>query len=201
LLEAFNLEEVERAARSLPSHRHRLAFGAGIAERLLPNYGAFSREVRWGDPGLLRLALDLVWQIVAGGTAQLGKVRELQARIRSATPDTQDFASPLTSAAVDASSAVHEVLEVCHRDEPRRIAEVASLARDTVDLYVQERDSLRPDDPLFEQRILGDSLMIRELNKQRSEIELLSRARLDPAFVQRYRDHARFDGKSTISIS
>ena len=200
-MEAFSQDKVQLALGSLPSHRHRLAFAAGVCERLLPNYDAFSREVAWGDPTLLRRGLAIVWRVVQGGTVRLAEIRELQAMIRAVTPDTEDFGSPLTSAALDASSAVHEALEACFRDEPRRIAEIATLARDTVDMYVRERDDLHSSDPLFQQRILVDPLMVRELEKQRSDLNLLTRTQLDADFVRRYREGAQYGGKSSIDIS
>ncbi|MGH7334184.1 MAG: DUF416 family protein [Candidatus Rokuibacteriota bacterium] len=201
-VERFNLDHLEGALRELPSQRHRLAFGAGISERLLPNYESFAREYRYGDPTLLRRALGAIWEVVQGGKIALGQIRELQAGCRLGTPDPERFASPLTSAAIDAANAIHETLEVCYRDEPRRVAEVASFARDTVDMFVQERDNLDYSDPGLEERILADPLMIRELTKQQDELYLLARTdTLGSDFVKEYRTAAAYQGKSNIDVS
>ncbi len=191
----------ESAIRELPSQQHRIAFGAGVSERLLPNYLAFSREVRDGAPQVLQMALDALWQVVQGDHISLGQLRDLQAGCRSATPDPERFASHLTSAAIDAANAIHETLEACYRDDPKRIAEVASYARDTVDMFVQERDQLDYQDPEMEERILRDPLMVRELAKQESELASLAQTKnLDGRFVQTYRAGARYDGKGTLDI-
>ena len=199
-MEGFSADQLESALAKLPSQRHRLAFAAGISERLLPNYEVFSREVGWGNPSLLRSAMDVVWLMVAGGKLRLREIRELQAQIRDLTPDTENFASRLTSAALDAASAVHETLEVACRDDAHRVVSIATFASDTVDLFLKERDDMDPNNPLLEQRILADPLMSRELKKQHQELQLLSRANLDPEFVRRYRDEARHDGKSNLDL-
>ncbi len=200
-MDDFSHDQLERVLAKLPSQRHRLAFAAGISERLLPNYETFSRDVGWGDPALLRSALDLVWRMVGGGRAMLGEIRELQAQMRMVTPDTENhFASPLTSAALDAASAIHEALEVGYRDDARRVADIATFASDTVDLFVKARDDMDPNDPLLEVRIVADPLMARELKKQRQDVELLSQAQLDAEFVRRYRNEASYDGKSNLDI-
>ncbi len=201
-MERFDVHSLESVLASLTSHRHRLAFGAAVSERLFPNYQAFSDEVHWGAPNVLRNALDFIWQVVEGGTLTLSQIRELQAECRLATPDSERFQSRLTSAALDAASAVHEVLEACYRDEPQRIAEVGALARDTVDMFVQKRDGIDYNDSTFEDRILADPLMRRELAKQRSELAILDRTGvLSPGFIREFRESATYGGKGSIDLN
>jgi uncharacterized protein YjaG (DUF416 family) len=71
-------------------------------------------------------------------------------------PDTENFESPLTSAALDAAVAVTNALEYCLDNEDKKIDEVATVARDTVDLYIQDRDNLDYQDPNFEEKISND---------------------------------------------
>jgi hypothetical protein len=56
---------------------HRVAFAASLCERVLPNYSAFSREEGWGDPSVLRAALDEVWQILLGKPLDESKIHQL----------------------------------------------------------------------------------------------------------------------------
>jgi uncharacterized protein YjaG (DUF416 family) len=202
LLQKFDPGDIEIALTKLPSHAHRLLFGAGVAERLFPNYRAFTTEVGWGDPALLRQALDAIWHKLEGGRLPLGEIRERQAKVRLVTPDSEAFRSALTSAAIDAASAVHEMLEVCFRDDPRRVTTVATFARDTVHMFVQNRDHLDYNDPDFWQRMLKNPLMIRELNKLQSDLDLLGRTPLlDQSFVRAFRSAATYDGRSNLAFS
>lgn len=200
-MSSFSIEEWESRLKALPSQRHRIAFGAGISERLLPNYSAFRRETGYGSPSDLREALETAWGVVRGRSVTLERLRNLQARCRRAVPDVERFDSQLTSAAMDAANAIHETLEACYRDDPHRIAEVASFARDTIDLFVQERDNLDYADKNFEGMISRDPLMTRELEKQREELRALSQAQaLDNKFVDYYRASASYGGKSNLDL-
>jgi uncharacterized protein len=89
-------------------------------------------------------------------------------------PNTEQFRSPYTSAALDAANAIAAVLYGLERPEEARPVEVASLARDTVDLFVQNLMSLDPNVTGFEEAILEHSLMQRELRRQREDLDALT---------------------------
>ncbi|MFB2919332.1 MULTISPECIES: DUF416 family protein [Aerosakkonema] len=75
-LEFDDLEALEKELEGLPP-LHRVAFAASICERLLPNYDVFYREEAWGDPSILRTALDEVWQILQGKPLDEPKINQL----------------------------------------------------------------------------------------------------------------------------
>ena len=62
-LHFFDLDTLEKELKKLP-HLHRVAFATSICERMLPIYNAFCRMENWGDPSVLRKALDEIWQIL-----------------------------------------------------------------------------------------------------------------------------------------
>ena len=67
---------------------HRIAFAASCAERLFPNYVAFSRDANWGNPQQLREALDAVWSHLSGNPLTPSAARKLIKQCEPFVPDT-----------------------------------------------------------------------------------------------------------------
>jgi uncharacterized protein YjaG (DUF416 family) len=165
-------ESVQAAIEGLPP-QGRLAFLLSCAERLFPNYVAFFNRHGWGDPTALREALDLGWKALSGSQIGEREIQEGLHRCEAATPDTEEFGSPLGSAALDAAVSCALVLELLLQNRPEKVLEGASLARDSVDMYVQDSEGMDADDPLREQRIIGHPLMQEELARQKRDLALL----------------------------
>jgi len=83
----------------------RIAFAAASAERLVPLYVRFSREAAWGDAGVLARAVQEAWKAAQAEHVDHEKMRDLIRLCELAAPDTEDFHSPFTSAALSASGA------------------------------------------------------------------------------------------------
>jgi uncharacterized protein YjaG (DUF416 family) len=169
----FDLDRLTKELSGLPPRR-RVAFAASCCERLLPNYAAFARDANWGSPSVLREALDQVWAVAGGDNPNPERIRELRTATDRVMPDTESFSSDYTSSALDAGVAVLQALECCIDGDPATSAQAASSARDTVDMYIQTRDGLQYGAVDFETRIRCDSLMVKELEKQRADVQLLA---------------------------
>ncbi len=148
----------------------RLAFALSIAERLYPNYLAFRREHSWGDPQALRKALDQGWEALRGRVVDDQVVEELKDEVVAAEPDTEDFDSLYVSPALDAAATAGLVLDLLADDDASHAVTIASLAGDTVDMYVQEIEQLEPGDPDLEAKILAHPLMQKELASQQQAL-------------------------------
>jgi uncharacterized protein len=170
----FNDDHLKSEIEGL-SHEQKTLFMLSCCERLYPNYIAFNRDHKWGSPSILREALDIVWELFEGKTMEEEKIRALFQRCDEVTPDTEDFDSVLVSPALDSAVTVTLLLEFILNDSIDKVTEVASLARDTVDMYVQELENMAPDDPNLEKKILEHRLMQKELKRQREDIETLKR--------------------------
>jgi hypothetical protein len=199
-MNAFNLIERERQLDGLSKH-HRIAFAASCVERLLPNYTAFSRMEQWGDADLLHESLEKIWAYVQGGALSEMQFDELIEECEKIVPDTEDFSSRYTSAALDAANAVIETLSCCKDGSSHRAAEVASFARDTVDMFIQQREETNPVDADLEMNILEHPLMKREIKKQEDDLsELKNQTELTPDFVRRLRSSWSNMGLSNIDV-
>jgi uncharacterized protein YjaG (DUF416 family) len=182
------------------SPKHRAAFAAACCERLLPNYTAFAREVGWGEPETLRAALDYIWSVLGGGSLDRDAISRLVAECDSVIPDTDDFDTSSVSAALDAGTAVVETLQSLVDGNTKRVVDVASFCRDTVDMYIQDRDQLNfNSDPLFEKKIAEDPLMKRELARQSAILSELSASPvLNADVLERLRSESADGGRSNI---
>lgn len=198
----FEPEHMKQVLAEL-SPRHRAAFAATCCERLLPNYTAFAKDAQWGDPSVLQNALRYAWQVIETGTIDAGRVAQMISDCEAVTPHTESFTSRLVSAALDAGVAVAETLRILLDADPQRAVDVASSSRDTIDMFIQERDHLDfNSDPRFEEKILRDGLMQNELTRQDAILRALQNETvLDRFFIRRLRAEAQNGGFSNIGIS
>ena len=119
------------------SPQQRLAFAAGMAERWLPAYTAFSEAEEWGDAEGLRRSLDAVWGHLAGRSLSAAdRARHLQL-LHDSTPHMDDFDA---LDALVAASLLSEALQACGTDDNHRYALGAGLAGFEVALPEEEMD-------------------------------------------------------------
>jgi len=169
---------------------------------MLPNYRAFSHLTKWGDFATLRSALDLAWRYAPQAPVDSGEVVSARQAVDVIVPDSEDFDSPLVSAAIDAGTGVLGTLDCCLTGNAEMVLDVASVARDTVDMFVQERDNMEYDDPGFEAKILADPLMMREVQAQSDDLSVLKEhASVTTDVVAKLRGIARSRGVSSIGIT
>lgn len=155
----------------LLSFEKRVAFGALICEKLYPNYNHFSDVTSFGNPDILQNAISIIFQSIYRN--DLFSDEDLQNvidEIESITPNTEDFDTILVSFALDACTSILSTLYFIQNGEVENIIDAATYARDTVDMYIQERDNLMINDNLLEEKIENDILMRREKKRQKDVI-------------------------------
>lgn len=180
---SFDIDALRKRIVDL-SHQRKVAFLLSIAERLIPNYAAFSRYHDWGDSKILEQALDFGWIFLMEKLLDIESIQRCLERCEAITPDTEDFMSEYVSAALDAAVCCSYVLELLLRDEPEVVIQGAILACDTVDMYIQELLQLDPQDPKVEEKIRMHALMQRELMRQNADLALVERMNFDRGGVE-----------------
>ncbi len=161
------------------SPQQRLAFIAGMAERWLPAYTAFSEAEDWGDAAGLRRSLDAVWAHLAGRTlsgADRARHRQL---LHDSTPHMDDFDA---LDALVAATLVSEAVEACGARDNHRHALGAGLSGFEVALPEEELDE--ESQPRLWRKIAAR----RELKGQLQLIDLIAPlTRFDGATLQALR--------------
>jgi uncharacterized protein len=166
--------EISRLLKPL-SFQKRLIFGALTCEKLHPNYEYFSQNTSWGNGQILQNAISVIYQSVfRNDLFSEVEIQNLIDEVEGITPDTEDFEGILVSFALDACTSVLSTLNFIIDGETENIIDVATYARDTVDMYIQERDDLDVNDKMIEIKIEQDIFMQREKQRQYSIIKLLS---------------------------
>ena len=172
--ESYNEEEVGSQLRHL-SRESQVAFALSCCERMFPNYHAFQQHHGWGDANVLRSGIDYGWSWLTGGGVEAGKgAEDLRNACESQAPDTEDFPSIYVSPALDAASAVTLLLDLIRDGDSTLAVDIATLSRDTVDMYVQELEQMPANSPGLEDRIRLHPLMQVEIERQYNDIEQLS---------------------------
>jgi uncharacterized protein YjaG (DUF416 family) len=172
-METFDEDRLQQSFARLDPWK-RVAFMALSCERMVPNYDRFSADSGFGDPKVLRRGIDAAWSWLESERVP-DDLKSMRAQVEQQAPNTEAFSSPFTSAALDAANAVASLLEALDEPGGADPVEVASLARDTVDLYVQEIENLDPNDRGLEDAIRRHPLMQTELRRQRDDLNYLER--------------------------
>jgi uncharacterized protein YjaG (DUF416 family) len=92
------------------SPERRVALVAGMAERWLPVYEAFSTREQWGDPANLRRSLEAVWNHLRGRSLSPSDLARYVAQVEESTPHMDDFDD---EAALAACVILSEALRCC----------------------------------------------------------------------------------------
>lgn len=146
------------------------AFIAYCCERMLPNFEKFSRSTAWGDYGVLRSALDVIWDRVISDDVSIN-YSAIASSCDTQAPDTEMFSSEYTSAALDAANAI--AIAVGSLNEPKAF-DISCLARDTVDMFVQYYENIDPRSEDIDSVITESALMQREILIQKRSLVVLS---------------------------
>jgi len=125
------------------------------------------------------------------------RIENLIQAVKQQIPDTEDFTSTYVSPALDAGAAVVHTLESLADGGVEPAVLAASLAHDTVHMHLQGLIGSDYADPSFDETIYGQPLMRRELERQRRDLDLLSKTvNLTPEFLSGFRMAS--EGKSNI---
>jgi uncharacterized protein YjaG (DUF416 family) len=129
IIQGFEREKLIEALATL-SQRHRAAFAAACAERLVPLYHWFQEVESWGDRRVLESGIEFVWSWIVTGKPSDAEIAEAVRGCESVAPNTEDFSSSLVSRALDAASAVALALEACISPLLETAADAAEIAWD-----------------------------------------------------------------------
>jgi uncharacterized protein len=175
----------------------RVSFAALCCERLLPAYAGFAQATGWGDPGVLRQALDRAWAAIDSGQAIAGEeARALVRRCEQQVPHLDDpFDTDLAAPAQNAAIAVVETVECACDGDPRRAEGVGDLSLDAFEAYV---DLSEGQGPIYDAGFVESHVAVgRERDDQHQDLVALAGSN-DVLGIQQRRDHARRSGFTAL---
>jgi len=181
------------------SSKYRTVFAASCCERLIPNYVAFSIMDNWGPPDVLENALEFVWVSLQVPRLDAQHVRALIQACQKIIPDTEDFTSLFSGAALNAAAAVCYTLMCLEDGKLEHAVYAGRLAIETIESYLHtvNKPSLAVSfhDPTFSEWLDQAPLFISEMDLQRKTIQSLqSYPALDKAFLDAIRRSSSVTG-------
>ncbi len=208
ILNLFELHELKTVLNEL-SPSHQLAFAASIGERMLPIYDVFFQQEKWGNPKVLREALDEAWHILQGYEADTQKINRLQKKMDDVAPVGDNCTSSrFIFEAQMACSVVDLMLEIYLYIDLQKVMKIAEYATDTIDGFITcETETDNPDwseEPLEQQRqyIANHPLGKQEIAKQKEDLQRLKNAEtLDTEILEWLRTSYNNEGKTIIDLS
>jgi uncharacterized protein YjaG (DUF416 family) len=192
-----------RGALKKLDYNKQLVFAYLLCERLYPNYVCFSARSYFGDKQILRDAIDFICSILlTPNFSNEEKTKSFLSRIDINTPLPHNFDTILASSALDACCAVLVTLNFILDKNTSRLDEISTFATDTVDMYIQERDNLDfNNDPQFDDKIINDPLMKKELDIQNGIVSYLSNINgLESSDITNLLNLQFNEGKSNIGM-
>lgn len=133
-------------------------------EKMLPNYISFSKEVNWGDVDVFYDVLKTLEDTSLGKHFSKQVLEKLNEKVEENVPDLDEFETG--SFAFDASLVFNEAVLFLLKKEPQNIENVLQGALDSVDMFVQMKEDLDPNDVQLDEKIEKDVYMQRECNRQ-----------------------------------
>jgi uncharacterized protein YjaG (DUF416 family) len=151
-----------------------LAFAYLTCERLYPNYIYFSANYDFGNPDVLRKAIDYVCLHLFTKKIDATKINLLITNVSKNTPDTEDYATIFVSSALDACTTINESLDFLIDKKFSRIEDISTFGIDTVNMYIREIEAIDFNkEKHFQQKIDSHPLMQKEITIQSGIITFL----------------------------
>ncbi|OYD99065.1 hypothetical protein CDG77_03130 [Nostoc sp. 'Peltigera membranacea cyanobiont' 213] len=198
---------LERELEALPP-MHRVAFAAACCERLFPHYDIYLRAAReddWDGEDLFRVALDEIWEFLAGKKVDVARFRQLYSDSDQSYPDYENVETP---EAQRAAGAILNTLELCLDPSVQQTISVAKEIHETlfeyIDYLCQCEDEYSADishEELVE-IVSNHPFTVREMAKQSEDLQRLRETpTLTGEFLQWLRTSSKNGGKSLLDLS
>lgn len=146
-----------------------LAFALLVVERMLPALTAFADATGF-DCSCYLQAREEAWTTLKDQAAE----KNLNLVCLKNMPDTEEFSHELTSQALNAALAIREVMEFTIDGRADHVADVSTLARDSVYLYVSSLEPSIASSAEENSRIAQHPLMKQEKYQENEDFRFLS---------------------------
>ncbi|MEH2095803.1 hypothetical protein CDG77_03150 [Nostoc sp. 'Peltigera membranacea cyanobiont' 213] len=189
---------------------HRIAFAAACCEKLYPHYDILLRIVReegWDGEDLFRIALDEIWQFLAGKKVDVTRFRQLHFDCDQSYPS--DYENVDTPEGQRAAGAILYTLELCLAPSVQQTISVAEEIHETLFEYIDylrcESEDEYSEDISHEELVeivSNHPFTVREMAKQSEDLQHLQETpTLTTEFLQRLRTSCQNGGKSLLDLS
>ena len=133
-------------------------------EKMQVLYEAFCEVEEWGDAALYEQGINALYSFGLDNTT--AAATQFVANTPHLSPDLDDFATPLASYALDASSALTEALLFVSKQEEKYFRHHLAAVTDCIDIFVQMYLNLNPNRRDLDAIIKADQYMQQEQERR-----------------------------------
>lgn len=181
------LKSIEKKIVKL-SFKQQILFAVLTCEKLLPNYRQFSNSIKWGNIEILEEAIVMIYQFLQDIELNDAELDGIYEKIIEITPNVENFEGDLPSYALDTCSAISDAIEFLLSEDQSYLLNIVSIARDTIDMFIQESEDLDPKDEDLEDKIAQNEYMKKEYNRQHDILRKLLGAEITLPFISAMRE-------------
>jgi uncharacterized protein YjaG (DUF416 family) len=159
------------------SFQQKLVFVYFVFQRLFPNYIAFHKKEKWGNPQIWIDSSNLLKEFILNPSNTISKDRIEE--LKKVTPDTDEFSGFSASLALDACAALLEGFGFIEDKDSKRIVNISTSSLDLTQMYIEFRDKTDNGDYTYD-----DPLFIEEIDFQHSILNLIeNQQQIDETFL------------------
>ena len=145
-----------------------ITFAYLACERVFPNYVYFYNNYSFGNPEIVRNAIDFIEQsIFDWKNINRSRVEYFLTAIYNNTPNTNDFTTFYATIAMCSGGVIFESVNLLRQADPSKcLSDISTMVTDAIDCFIQVRDDLEYGEADFEEKITNDPLMQGEIASQ-----------------------------------
>lgn len=173
----MGIKELDKL-KELDFHKQ-AAFAYLTCERLYPNYVYFSENYNFGNPAVLREAIDYIYDNLFEQNIDKNRIQTLIQKVEKNTPDPGEFDTILSSSALDACGTIYDSLDFLVDKQFNHIKSISQMATDTTDMYIRDVNNIDEynnknwiqlvnDHPLMKKEVAIQSGIISFLNNRKT---------------------------------
>lgn len=165
--------------------------GFGLAKRLLPGYEGFSKKYELESKlDVLVAAMASIHSWLNSSVIDADAVSRLLKEVEKITPETEDYDDILVSFALDSAVSVLLSLKSLIETPAEFVNDISTLSTDSADRVVREVMGVTQFNPGVEKDILDHPVMKREVEAQRSILDIAVQSKSLEEAVKRVSDYA-----------
>lgn len=172
MFEINSKEDVFVALAPFTRHQKCLVLSI-LSNNILESYNRFYEKENWGNPRILNDAVAILFENIFSESSLSEAASRIKYDLYQISPDLDDFGG-LASYALDACTMIENALEYIISENDVYANQAIESLFDTLDMFIQEKESISSEVENFEQVIRNNLFMLREFERQRTLISVIA---------------------------
>ncbi|NRA55706.1 MAG: YjaG family protein [Gammaproteobacteria bacterium] len=150
------------------SFEQKMTFATVLTERMLPNYQLFSQATEFGEPKVLNVIVDIIWQKIAKQRVKFNIEVQLE-KLAEQIPEQRDFDCFGVIPAIDTAMAVNTLLVALEQQIDDDLINISKLSSSTVASYITAVEGDLTDEDTFDHEMMVEEKALQQYLLERIE--------------------------------